>query len=475
MSTRSPVGDRLRAHGQTRLAEYLERSDADVRARLTAQIDGVDLALMQRLVSELAVPAPSRDLHDVRPASITSLIAPPTDPGLIETARERGEAHLRDGSVAVVLLAGGQGSRLGFSGPKGAFPYAPVTGRSLFWRHAAAIDAIRTRYRCRLAWYVLTSPANDAETRALFARHDFFGLGERSIRFVVQGTLPVVDAVNGDFLLRAPDTLALAPDGHGGVIGALGRAGALAEMAADGVESVFTFQVDNPLTAIARPELLGLRLVRQADIASVAVRKSTPQEPIGTFAAIAGRTCVLEYIDLPASLATACVAQGEPLLWAGSINVHCIARALLDDVARHVTLPHHRAVKAVPHTTYAGAVVAPDRPNAVKFETFLFDVLAIAGTSVVAQVDRAEEFSPIKNAEGPDSSATCRRDANARFARWLEAAGVVVPRQADGAPVYDIEIDPRLALDAEELAARLPPGLVIDGPLVLDAPHTPNP
>src|SRR5690606_20758080 len=136
-----------------------------------------------------------------------------------------GERMLADGRVAAVLLAGGQGSRLGFDGPKGAFPFAPITGRTLFWHHASTIAALRDRYRAPLPLYILTSPTNDEATREFFAANDHFGLKPSTVRFVVQGTLPAVDATTGALLREAPGRLALSPDGHGGLLGALRRSG----------------------------------------------------------------------------------------------------------------------------------------------------------------------------------------------------------------------------------------------------------
>ena len=382
-------------------------------------------------------------------------------------AREAGERMLREGRVAAVLLAGGQGSRLGFDGPKGDYPFAPLSGRTLFAHHAAKIAALRARHG-RLPWYVLTSPQNDAVTRAIFRSADDFGLAPGSVRFVVQGTLPAVDRHSGAILLEGPDRVALSPDGHGGLLSALRASGALDEMAHEGVETMFTFQVDNPLVRVCRPELLGAHRLAGADMTSVVVRKLGPEERMGVIARVNGKTAVVEYSDLPEELAQARDDDGELVYWAGSIAVHCIevafAAALTEGGLR---LPFHRAVKRVPHLDTGGQPVDPDEPNAIKFETFLFDALPAASRTVTVEAAREDEFSPIKNAEGPDSPATARRDLNDLYARWLEAAGVEVPRDAEGHPV-DLEIDPRRALDADELAASLPAGFTIDGPTVID-------
>lgn len=384
-------------------------------------------------------------------------------------AREAGEQCLRDGRTSAVLLAGGQGSRLGFDGPKGAFPFAPITGRMLFWQHCAAIAAVRERYRAEVPLYILTSPTNDEETRAVFAAHDHFGLAPDSVRFVVQGTLPAVDARTGAILREEPDRLALSPDGHGGLLSALRRSGALDEMAGMGIDCMFTFQIDNPMVRCCRPELIGHHVLAGAQMSSVVVRKLSPQERMGVIARVDGRPGVIEYSDLPDELAEMRDEEGDLVYWAGSIAVHCIDRAFAESLTSDgLSLPYHRALKRVPFIDDDDRPVDPEEPNAVKFETFLFDALDYAERTVSVEAWRDEEFAPIKNGTGSDSPVTARAALVRRNAAWVEAAGGTVRRDADGEPV-DIEIDPRLALDPDELREAVPAeALVIDAPTVLE-------
>jgi UDP-N-acetylglucosamine/UDP-N-acetylgalactosamine diphosphorylase len=465
--------DALRAAGQDRLAEALAHLDPADRETLEREVAALDLPLVQRLVRELVGGDAPAVQGRIAPAPADALITLPrtdADRAREARAREAGEALLRDGRVAAVLLAGGQGTRLGFDGPKGLYPYAPLTGSVLFATHAAKIAALRARHG-RLPWYVLTSPQNDDATRAAFEEAGWYGLEPGSVRFVVQGTLPAVDADTGDILRDAPGRIALSPDGHGGLLSALRSSGSLDEMSAAGVSTIFTFQVDNPLLPVARPEFLGHHALAGADMSSMVVRKLGPAEKMGVIALVDGRTAVVEYSDLPDELAQERDHEGELVYWAGSIAVHCIevdfARRLTDGGLR---LPYHRALKKVPYVDDDGNRVTPDAPNAVKFETFLFDALPFADRTVTVEAAREDVFSPIKNAEGADSPETARRDLNRLHARWLEAAGVQVPRGDDDEPV-DVEIHPCFALDAEELAQVLPLGFRVEGPTVLSPPE----
>jgi UDP-N-acetylglucosamine/UDP-N-acetylgalactosamine diphosphorylase len=456
------IGESLRAAGQHALADRLERLAGPARERLAARCAELDLRVLPGLVRDLVLSEPPPPRGVPGPGEVIRLPGEAT-----AEARERGEEALRAGRVACVLLAGGQGTRLGFSGPKGDFPIAPVSGRTLFALLAAQVGALRRRYGAPLPWFVMTSPQNDEETRAIFARDAMYGLGSDGVRFFAQGTMPAVDRRTGDVLLEAPDRLALSPDGHGGLLRALARHGILRELAGSGVTTLFTFQVDNPLAHVADPVFVGHHLEGRADMSNVVVTKVGPEERMGVVATLDGRPAVIEYSDLPDELARARDAEGRLVYWAGSIAIHLIqvdfATRLTDGELR---LPVHRALKRVRHLDPGDVPVMPDEPNAVKFETFLFDALPLADRVVTIEADRGEWFSPVKNADGPDSPRTTRRDMARRAARWLAGAGVRVPAGPDGEPV-PVEIEPALALDADELAVRLAPGVSVAGPAVL--------
>lgn len=468
--------EQLEAAGQGHLVRALAALDEPGRARLAAQIDTIDLDVVGDLVRDLVNDSPAGAFDDLAPPDVIPLPTTAADDARDQEARTAGEALLRRDAVAAVLLAGGQGTRLGFDDPKGTFPFAPVTGTSLFAHHAARIGAIRRHYGCALPWYVMTSPQTDAATRAFFADHDWFGLPRESIAIFEQGVMPAVARTSGEILLEAPDRLALSPDGHGGVFGALAQAGLLADMRERGIETFVTYNVDNPLLRTARPQFLGHHVLTQSEMSNVVVRKHDPAERVGVVARREGRTVLVEYSDLPDHLAEARGDDGELLLWAGSLSAHAIQVSFAERLARPGTLPFHRALKAVPHVDEQGRPVTPDAPNAVKFETFQFDALPLAERALSVESARADEFSPIKNAEGSDSPDSARRDLNRLYARWLRRAGVALPVDDHGNPPMDIEIDPGYALDADELAERLPSGFTPspDRPIVLgrDAPRS---
>ena len=452
--------DELEGIGQQRLADALRSLPPDQADRLALQVASIDLPLVGRLVDEL-VRRPAHITHPaIGPADVDRLSDDPAARARRQEAFAVGEQALRDGRVALVLLAGGQGTRLGFDHPKGMLPIGPVSGAPLLAIHAAGVRDTRRRYGCDLPLFLMTSEGNDAETQGFLEEKMLFGLAPDSVRTFVQGMLPAVDRESGDILREAPDRLALSPDGHGGIFRAMGHAAILGDLEERGIDVVMTFQVDNPLMRPADPEFIGAHLLARAEMSTLVVSKVAPGERMGVMATVDGRTALVEYSDLPAELEAARDPDGRLTYWAGSTGVHCLDRSFATGIATgQVALPFHRADKTV--STADGEVAA------VKFEAFMFDALPLTARSATVEMAREERFAPVKNAEGADSPATCRAAMVQRAARWLEQAGVVVPRAADGTSTYAIEIDPAFAQDARDLTGRLPSDLTIDGPLYL--------
>ena len=314
---------------------------------------------------------------------------------------------------------------------------------------AASRDAGRA-----VPWYVMTSDANDAATRAFFQKHNHFGYGEKDVTFFAQGMMPAF-GLDGKMLLAAKGSLALSADGHGGSLRALDKTGALEDMRRRGVEHLSYFQVDNPLVRCLDPLFLGLHDESGSEMSSKTISKAGPTEKVGNFVTAGGKTQVIEYSDLPDDLARQANADGSLKFNAGSIAIHALRVGFVErlNAGGRLKLPWHRAEKKVPFVDESGREVKPDKPNAVKLEQFVFDAIPLADHAIVYETDRAEEFSPVKNAEGSDSPATSRRDQVRRAARWLTSAGVAVPMRS-GEPDCVIEISPLFADSAEAVGRR---------------------
>lgn len=449
----------LRQHGQEHVLTGWNELGADERRELHEQLRRLDLEQLRRLYHQreetFTLPAAERI------ASLPAVRLNPTDRHL----RQRGEEALRRGEVAVLIVAGGQGSRLGFEQPKGMFPIGPVTNKPLFQVHAEKVLALRRRLGAAIPLLVMTSPATDAETGAFFRANRWFGLPAEEVHFFCQGTMPALDLETGRLLLERPGRLFTSPNGHGGTLTALADSGLLERLRRQGVKQVFYFQVDNPLVRVADPVFLGHHLAHEAEVSSKVIAKEGPTDTLGNLVLVDGRCSIIEYSDLPEDLARQTDAQGRLRLWAGNPAIHIFTADFLDRMTRDARhLPFHVARKKVPHML----APQPERENALKFEKFIFDVLPRAERWTAVETTRPAEFVPLKKAEGPESPAAVRQAMSNLAADWLEQAAVQVPRDSKGNVAVPLEISPLFALDAAELGAKVDRSLTVQGPLYLE-------
>ncbi len=464
----SDLTERLSDAGQPGVMRFWNELDDAGRKRLAEQVASIDLELIRRLYQQhrdsIGAGDGSTDAAS-RAAPPSQLVRQPKSQHEHEEwhrAMQVGEEMLAAGKVAAIVVAGGQGTRLGFDKPKGMFRIGPVSGASLFQILAEQLLARGRRAGCAIPYYVMTSDATHHATEEFFRQQHHFGLDPGDVLFFRQGNMPAVDAATGELLLADRDRLALSPDGHGGLLTALQSSGALADMKRRGIEYLYYHQVDNPTAIICDPALLGWHALQTAEITTKVVAKVSPTERMGVVCDVAGKTQIIEYSDLPESLADTRDASGEPVFWAGNTAIHVMSRTFLDRLCdgQH-DLPFHIARKKVPYLDETGRRVDPDEPNAIKFERFIFDALPLATRSLVVEADRSREFNPVKNAEGSDSPATARAALDAIGKAWLRAAGGEV---ADDAV---IEISPLYALDDADVARKVKPGTRYEGDVYL--------
>ncbi len=439
--------------GQEHLLSFWEHLDESSRVKLIRQIERHDWSHIAELVRSHVLNKPSVDLpRNIEPAPYYPHTPTGERVGRYQQARALGEKLIRTGKVAAFTVAGGQGTRLGFDGPKGTYPATPIIGKPLFQVFAEFIIKTRRKYDTAVPWYIMTSPTNDAATRAFFDQHNHFGLNPDDVTFFPQGTMPSI-GFDGKVLLAAQDELATNPDGHGGSLRALHTSGALDDMARRGVEQISYFQVDNPNVRCVDPLFIGLHAMDGAQMSSKMIPKTGPFEKLGNFCLIDGRVTVIEYSDLPDALATQTEDDGSLRFRAGSIAIHVIACDFVRQLnAGKFALPFHRADKKVRHIDLdTGKLVEPHDANAVKLETFVFDALPLCQTSIVYETDRVEDFAPIKNATGVDSAASSKLLQTLRAGRWLEQAGVEIPFDREGHVDAVIELSHLTAVEPDDL------------------------
>jgi UDP-N-acetylglucosamine/UDP-N-acetylgalactosamine diphosphorylase len=447
--SREDLFARLEPFGQTHLLRFWDELDAAARRQLASQVSAVDFDQAAQLydqgagtcdwaaLARRASPPPAMRLSDRKSGG-----------GLysVSDARKLATAALKAGKIGVLLVAGGQGSRLGFDHPKGMYEIGPVSNATLFQIHLEKVFAASRRYGASVPIYIMTSPVTHAETEEFLREHKRFGLREDDVVLFCQGTMPAVDSATGALLLASKDALFLSPDGHGGCVAALAKSGAIEHMRRRGVEHLFYLQVDNPLTPIGDAEFIGYHLLAGSELTSMAIAKQTPQDRLGVFAMIDGHMQVIEYSDMPDDVASERDPSGSLKFWAGSIAVHVFSGAFLERaLALKDALPFHVARKKVPFVDDSGKLVEPKQPNALKFERFIFDLLPHAKNPLVVEFAEADVFAPLKNAPGAekDTPEYVQHFMASQHRKWLETAGTSVAKDVV------VEISPLWALDVE--------------------------
>ncbi len=447
----------LQKHNQSHLLAFWGQLHPAQRQNLLVQIKGLDFSGIDNWVANyVKKPASAAIPVDFTPAWFYKLNpVGPEQKRKYAQAREMGKELISTGKVAAFVVAGGQGTRLGFAGPKGNFPISPVKNKTLFEIFAEIIAAVSEKYQTICPWYIMTSPLNHAETREIFRSNGYYGLDEKDIFIFQQDTLPNF-SFDGKILLADKDNIACSPDGHGGSLKALYKSGAIEDMRRRGVEFISYWQVDNPLINIFDPLFIGLHALDKAEMSSKALIKTDPYERLGNFCLVDGKVTVIEYSDLPDELAEKRNPDGSLVLELGSIAIHIINCAFVEKLnARGFALPLHRAIKKIPHIDQQGNFVEPAQPDGIKLESFIFDALPLAAKSIILQTIREEEFAPTKNATGVDSVETTRQMMVERAASWLESAGITVPRKPDGSVNCLIEIAPSFAVEKDDVKAKL--------------------
>lgn len=457
--------DLLQKHGQGHLLRFWDDLSPRDRQALAADIGGIDFALVAGLNrGEGLWDAKDLPLEDLAVPDVWRLGRDFKDLSRRDAAR-RGEAMLRNGEVAVLVVAGGQGSRLGFDGPKGTLPFGPVSERTLFEIHCRKIRFLEKRYGAAVPFLVMTSDANDEATRAFFRENKNFGVAE--LHIFRQGTIPAVDG-DGRMFLAAPHKVFQSPDGHGGTIAAFAGSGLLQTLMERGLTTLFYFQVDNPLVNIAEPFFVGAHALAASEYSMKLLKKTSPEDELGVLARHGGRHLMIEYSDLPGALRAARDAQGELLYWAGSPAIHVFSLAFFKRLFQD-GLPglYHCARKKIDHVDAQGRMVKPETNNGTKFEKFIFDGLPHAHAVLAVEGARKDEFAPVKSRTGDNSLDNARKKVSDHYWSWLVARGVNPPRHPDGGYKHFCEIDPLVASCAEDLPDDIARHISLDGPVFL--------
>ena len=392
----------LKKYGQEHLLNFYETLDERKQDQLLTQIENIDFELINSLYNKTK-DGNKNDDADIEPIDFIDKYKLNGDYKYYE---EIGEKSIKAGKLAVVTMAGGQGTRLGHEGPKGTYDIGLESHKSLFELLCDYIKEQANKYNVQIPWFIMTSKENNQATVEFFKQNKFFGY-EKNIYFFVQGELPMIDT-EGKILIGEDYLIKEAADGHGGVYESLVKSKMVEKMKQLGIEWVFIGGVDNCLVKMVDPVLMGLAIDKGVTAAGKSVVKANPHEKVGAFCRKNGKPSVVEYSEITDEMAEATDENGELLYGESHILCNLFSISAIERMGSE-PLPYHSAFKKATYIDKDGNKVVPTSPNAYKFEAFLFDAFGEVDDMAILRVKREEEFAPVKNAEGVDSPETARK------------------------------------------------------------------
>ena len=394
----------LKEYNQDHIIRLLEKLDEKHKQELIKQIHNIDFHQIMELYNNTKKEIEFKE-SKIEPLKYLDKAK------LTEKQRARfdelGEKTIRNGKYAVVTMAGGQGTRLGHSGPKGTFKLDVYgKGKYLFEILAENLKDANEKYNTTIPWYIMTSKENNKETVEFLEKHNYFGYDKNFVTIFTQSELPLVDE-DGKLLIGKDFKIREASDGNGGTYSSLRNSGALADMKERGIKWVFIGGVDNVLLKMADVTLLGMAKEKKVQIASKSVVKANPHEKVGVFCKMNGHPKVIEYAELPEKMAEEVDKKGELKYGESNIICHLYTIEAIEKASKE-TLMYHSAYKKNSYIDENGKEVVPDKPNSYKFESFIFDAFEFFDDIAILRGKREDDFAPVKNKEGVDSPKTAK-------------------------------------------------------------------
>ena len=330
------------------------------------------------------------------------------EPEVKKELDDLGEKVIKDGQYAVVTMAGGQGTRLGWKGPKGTFKLdIGENGKYIFEILTETLKRANEKYNSEVYWYIMTSIQNNDETISFFEEHNYFGYNKEKVKFFKQGVLPLLD-FEGNLLIDKDFNIKEASDGNGGVFGALKESGMLEDMRKHNVQWAFIGGVDNIMAKMVDSTLVGLAIKNKTLAASKSIKKAYPKEKVGSFCKKNGKPAVIEYSEMNDEMIYAKDENGELLYGQSHIVANLFNIEFLEQIAnKH--FKYHCAVKKNSYIDENLNEIIPNEPNSYKFEAFIFDAFEFLDDISIMSINREEEFAPVKNAEGVDSPESAKK------------------------------------------------------------------
>lgn len=396
--------EKVKKYGQDHLLSQYNKLTEEKKAQLLNEILTLDFQQIEELYKRINTTV---DFNNSKIEPINYTDKSSLSEQELKKYEEIGLKQIKEGKLAVVTMAGGQGTRLGHNGPKGTFDIGLDSHKPIFEILCDTLKNAQKKYGIYVTWYIMTSAENNGDTVKFFEEHNYFGYPKDKVIFFIQGKLPMINP-NGKILIGKDGLIKQAADGHGGIFLSMKKNGIIYDMKTRGVEWVFIGGVDNVLVNMVDPVLLGLATDKKMLAAGKSVVKAGPQEKVGVFCKRNGKPSVVEYSEISPEMAEATDKNGELIYGESHILCNLFNIEAIEKISKN-TLPYHSAFKKAEYIDENGNLISSDKPNAYKFEAFLFDAFETLNDMAILRVKREEEFAPVKNAEGEDSPETARK------------------------------------------------------------------
>ena len=394
----------LKQYGQEHIVRLLEKLDEENKQELIEQIGHIDFHQMMELYENTKKEV---EIKENKIEAIPYLDKSKLTNEQTSEFNKLGEEILKNGQYAVVTMAGGQGTRLGHTGPKGTFKLDVYgKGKYLFEILIENLKEANNKYGATIPWYIMTSKENNAQTVEFLEKNNYFGYDKNYVTIFTQSELPLVNT-KGKFLINKEFKIKEASDGNGGTYSSLRASGALADMKERGIKWVFIGSVDNALLKMADVTLLGMAIEKNVQIASKSVVKANPHERVGVFCKMNGHPKVIEYTELPEKMAEEVDENGELKYGESHIMCNLYSIEAIEKISQE-PLMYHSAFKKNSYIDENGKEIVPEEPNSYKFESFIFDAFEFFDDIAILRGKREDDFAPVKNKEGVDSPKTAK-------------------------------------------------------------------
>ena len=395
---------KLEKYNQEKVINIIEKLNLEDKERLSKQVLDLDFEEIFELYSNRN----KKDDENCKIEPINYVDKNKMPENERQELERIGKEIIKNNQYAVVTMAGGQGTRLGWKGPKGTFKLdIGENGKYIFEILVDTLKRAKNKYGTEINWYIMTSNDNNEDTIRFFEEHNFFGYSKEKVKFFKQSSLPLLD-MEGNLLVDKDFNLRKASDGNGSIYKALKNSGMIEDMKEKNIKWVYVCGVDNIMANMADSLFLGLTIKNNVPTASKSVKKSFPEEKVGIFCKKNGRPQIREYIDMTEDMIYAKDNQGELLYGDSNIVSHLFNIESLEKIANY-KLKYHSAIKKNAYIDENLQEVKPETPNSYKFEAFIFDGFEYLDDMLIMRVNREEEFAPIKNAAGVDSPETAKK------------------------------------------------------------------